>query len=117
MRSPRRLTILLAASAATTLVLAFAFVASVSMIPGSGAQAGVGGLLVGFMFGAAAGNAVPVPAGIGSTETALVAVLVTSGVAAPHAVEIVLAYRLLTFWAPPALGLVALRRLLQTGAL
>ena len=88
--APGRLCLLLAASGATTLILAIAFVASVDMVPGSSAHAGTAALLVGFMFGAAAGNAVPVPAGIGSTETALVTVLVAGGVPAGHAVQVVI---------------------------
>lgn len=114
---PRRLALLLTASAATTLILAFAFLACVQMVPGSTASAGSGALLVGFMFGAAAGNAVPTPAGIGATETALIAVLVATGIPAAHAAETVIIYRLLTFWGPPLLGLVAARRLYRNGAL
>ncbi|UQX86612.1 YbhN family protein [Jatrophihabitans telluris] len=117
LHSPARLSLLLAASGATTLILAFAFAASVAMIPGSSSTAGLGALLVGFMFGAAAGNAVPLPAGVGSTEAALVAVLMTAGSPAGPAVQVVIAYRILTFWLPPAAGLLALRRLRRRGAL
>lgn len=117
LRRPRRLAVLLAASGATTLILAFAFVASVAMVPGPSAHLGTGALLVGFMFGAGASNAVPAPAGIGSTETALIAVLVTSGIPAAHAVETVILYRIVTFWLPPMLGLLATRRLHRLGAL
>lgn len=117
LRRPRRLALLLVASAATTLILALAFLACVRMVPGPAGSAGSGALLVGFMFGAAAGNAIPTPAGIGATETALVAVLVTTGIPAAHAAETVIIYRLLTFWGPPLLGLVAARRLHRSGAL
>lgn len=115
MRSPRRLATLLAASAATTLILAFAFVASVWMVPGATAHVGVAALIVSFMLGSAAGNAVPVPGGVGSTDAALVAVLVAARL--PAAVGVVLAFRLLTFWLPPAAGLLAQRRLVALGAL
>ncbi|HTZ42299.1 MAG TPA: lysylphosphatidylglycerol synthase domain-containing protein [Jatrophihabitans sp.] len=116
-REPGRLAMLLAASGATTLLLALAFVASVAMVPGRVGHVGAGSLLVGFMFAAAAGNAVPMPAGIGSTETALIAVLVGTGVPTAHAVEVVVVYRILTFWLPPLFGLAAVRRLHRTGAL
>ena len=116
-RRPGSLLTLLAASGSTTLILAFAFVASMQMVPGPQPRVGGGALLVGFMLGAAAGNAVPVPAGIGSTETALVAVLVSSGVPTAHAVEVVLIYRIITFWSPAVFGLLATRRLRRAGAL
>ena len=114
---PRSFVTLLSASGSTTLILAFAFVLSVPMVPGPPAHVGAGALLVGFMLGSAVGNAVPVPAGIGSTETALVTVLVSSGIPVPHAVEVVVIYRIITFWSPAAIGLLAARRLRRTGAL
>jgi uncharacterized membrane protein YbhN (UPF0104 family) len=117
LRRPRRLLTLLAASGSTTLILACAFVLSVRMVPGGAATAGSGALLIGFMLGSAAGNAVPVPAGAGSTETALVAVLVASGLPTTRAVEVVLVYRVITFWLPALLGLPAARRLRRCRAL
>jgi uncharacterized membrane protein YbhN (UPF0104 family) len=69
------------------------------------------------MIGAAAGSAVPVPAGLGSTETALVAVLIEAHVAASRAVEEVLIFRVVTFWLPAALGVLALRKLNRRRAL
>jgi uncharacterized membrane protein YbhN (UPF0104 family) len=116
-RRPAALFTLLLASGSTTLVLAFAFVASTAMVPGPQPHVAIGGLLVGFMLGSAASNAVPTPAGVGSTETALTLVLVTSGVPAAHAVEVVLIYRLLTFWLPAIVGLFATRHLHRVGAL
>jgi hypothetical protein len=41
---------------------------------------------------------VPTPAGVGSTETALVLVLTTDGVPTAHAVEVVVIFRVITFW-------------------
>jgi uncharacterized membrane protein YbhN (UPF0104 family) len=117
LRQPHRLLTLLAASGSTTLILAFAFVLSVRMVPNGVATAGSGALLIGFMLGSAAGNAVPVPAGAGSTETALVTVLVASGVPATPAVEVVVVYRVITFWLPALLGLAAARRLRRSHAL
>jgi uncharacterized membrane protein YbhN (UPF0104 family) len=69
------------------------------------------------MIGAAAGSAVPVPAGLGSTETALAAILIEVQVPASHAVEEVLIFRVLTFWLPAAVGVLATRRLNRRRAL
>ncbi|MFL6163551.1 MAG: YbhN family protein [Jatrophihabitantaceae bacterium] len=117
LRHPLSLAILLLASGATTLILGFAFIASTAMIPGPSPHTSLGALLVGFMVGAAAGSAVPVPAGVGSTEAALVAVLIQVQVPASHALAEVLVFRILTFWLPAALGMLALRRLRRRRAL
>jgi uncharacterized membrane protein YbhN (UPF0104 family) len=114
---PRALSTLMSASALTTLVLAGGFVASTHLIPGARPHVGALVLGVGYLLGAAVGNAVPTPAGVGSTEAALVAVLFTAGVPAAHAVEVVLVFRLLTFWLPAALGVLATRRLRRARAL
>lgn len=71
----------------------------------------LGGLLVAFKLAAAAGTSVPIPAGLGTTEAALIAVLVTTHVPAGHAVQVVLIFRLVTFWLPAVLALLALRHL------
>jgi uncharacterized membrane protein YbhN (UPF0104 family) len=104
---PRRLATLLAASGCTTLVLGLAFVATTSMVPGAAPSVGIGALLLGFMLGSVAGSAVPVPAGLGSSEAAYVAVLLSVQVPASQAVEEVLIFRLLTFWLPAAVGVLA----------
>lgn len=117
LRRPSALLRLLGASGATTVILAVAFVASTAMVPGHHPHASAVALIVGFMLGSAAGGAVPTPAGVGSTETALVAVLVIAGLASTPAVEVVLIFRLITFWAPAAIGVLATRRLRRTGVL
>lgn len=116
-RRPSALGALMAASGSTTLILGFAFVASTAMVPGPRPVAGLGAMLAAFMLGSAAGSAVPVPAGLGSTEAALVAVLVSMRMPAPHAVQVVLTFRLLTFWLPAAVGILAMRRLRTRAAL
>ncbi len=116
-RDPRRLCVLLLASGSTTLVLAFAFVASIAMVPGAHPQASTGALLVAFMAGSAAGNAMPIPAGIGSADIAFVGVLVTVHVPAAHALEVVVLFRLITFWLPAVLGVLATRQLRRAGAI
>jgi uncharacterized protein (TIRG00374 family) len=98
---------LLTASASTTLVLAFAFVATNSMLPGPQPQASLGAVVIAYMAASALGNAVPIPSGVGSTETAMVAVLVSAHVPAAHALAVVLTFRVITFWSPAGVGLAA----------
>lgn len=116
-RRPRALVTLMSASGATTLLLAVAFVVSTAMVPGTHPSVTAGALLVGFMVGAAAGSAVPIPAGLGSTEAALIAVLMSAHVPAAHAVEVVMVYRLITFWAPAVVGVFVSRHLYRAAAL
>lgn len=111
LREPKRLTTLLMASGCTALVLAVAFAASAAMVPGPQPRVALGALIVAFMVGAAAGSSVPVPAGLGSTEVALIGVLIALQVPASHAVEQVLVFRLITFWAPAVVGVLATRYL------
>ena len=108
---------LMVASGSTTLILAFAFVATTSMVPAPRPAEQLGGLIVGFLIASAAGSAVPVPAGLGSTETAMVAVLVAAHVPTGSAVEEVLIFRLITFWLPAVVGVLAARRLRRANAL
>jgi uncharacterized membrane protein YbhN (UPF0104 family) len=117
MRRPSSLATLLAASGATTVILGVAFVASTAMVPGPRPDATVGALLIGYMVGSAAGSAVPVPAGIGSSETALIVVLTQMQVPVSHAVAQVLIFRILTFWLPAAVGVFAARTLHRQRAL
>ncbi|MGZ4594569.1 MAG: lysylphosphatidylglycerol synthase transmembrane domain-containing protein [Actinomycetes bacterium] len=109
-RRPIDLAVLLLASAGTTAVLAAAMVVSVRTV-GAGAAAGVGAVLMAYLVGAAAGNIVPVPAGIASTEAALATALIAAGVSAVHAVSAVVLYRTITFWGPVPAGLLAARSL------
>jgi uncharacterized membrane protein YbhN (UPF0104 family) len=116
LHSPRILLALLGASAVTTLVMALAFACSVAMTPGPQPTVPTGALVALFMLGSAAGSAVPVPSGLGSTEAALTAVLVGAGVPVGNAVLQVLLFRTLTFWLPALLGVLATRRLRRRGA-
>ncbi len=116
-RRPRSLFALLGASGSTTLILAFAFAASSAMVPGPQPSQSMAALIVAFMIGSAAGNAVPVPAGLGATEAALTGVLVAASVPATHAIEIVLLFRLITFWAPAGVGILTAGLLRRRGAI
>ena len=116
-RHPARLATLATASGATTLILAFAFAASVAMVPGPLPSAGLGALVIAFMLGTAAGTAVPLPAGLGSTEAALIAVLVSLHVPAAAAVQQVLIFRIITFWLPAGIGVFVTHHLRRQAAL
>lgn len=117
MRRPAALATLLFASAATTVVMAIAFAMTCAMVPGPDVHVAAGTLVVGYMLGSAAGNAVPTPSSFGATESALVVVLAAAGYPASQAVEIVLIFRIITFWLPALVGLLASRRLRLRGAL
>ncbi len=109
-RSPLRLLTLLTASASTTLLLASGFaVCAFAASPRPGA--GFGSLVIGYLIGGAVGTAVPAPAAVGSTEAALVAILIAAHVPAGSALSTVLLFRLITFWAPAVMGLLAIRHL------
>jgi uncharacterized membrane protein YbhN (UPF0104 family) len=110
-RHPRLLATLVFSSGLTTLILGFAFVAATAMVPGPRPAMAVGALLVAFMLGSAAATSVPIPAGLGTTEAALIGVLVSAQVPTGHAVEVVLIFRLLTFWLPALMGVLAMRHL------
>jgi uncharacterized membrane protein YbhN (UPF0104 family) len=116
-RDPKALATLVTASGATTVIMAFAFVATIAMVPGPGPTASVPTVMVAFMLGSAAGSAIPVPAGLGSSEAAFVAVLTSLNVPVTHAIEVVLLFRLITFWLPAAVGVLATRRLYKRKAL
>jgi uncharacterized membrane protein YbhN (UPF0104 family) len=115
-RTPSALATLLLASASTTLILSVAFVATTAMVPGPQPATTAGALIVAFMLGSAAGNLVPVPAGLGATEAALVAVLVAARVPVANALEDVLIFRLITFWLPAAAGVPVAALLRRRGA-
>lgn len=116
-RRPGDVAVLMVSSAGTTILLAMALSVSVAAVAGGTPTGSLGGLLAGYMVGSAVGSAVPVPAGIGSTEAALVGTVVLAHVGLGQAVEAVLLFRVMTFWAPVPLGLLAAPRLRQTGAL
>ncbi len=99
------------------MILAFAFAASVAMVPGPLPKAGLGALVIAFMLGTAAGTAIPLPAGLGSTEAALIAVLVSVHVPAAAAVQQVLIFRIITFWLPAGIGVFATHHLRRQAAL
>ncbi len=116
-RRPRDLTFLLLASGGTTLMMGFGLVVSVAAVAGVGSFSHVIAILVGYLVGTAVGSAVPTPSGIGSTEAALVGMLVATGLAAGPALSAVLLFRAVTFWAPVPFGLLMARGLRRRSAL
>jgi uncharacterized membrane protein YbhN (UPF0104 family) len=111
-RRPRDLVTTLTASAWTTFVLGIAFAFSVFAVPGTAVgPADLLALIAAYLVGAAAGSAIPTPGGVGSTEAALVAALAALGIAAGPALQAVLLFRAVTFWAPVPLGVLACRTL------
>lgn len=114
---PSAVAVLLAASAATTLVLAIAFAESTRALPGVRPQASFGALVIGYMIAAGVAGALPVPASFGTADAAFVAILLKAQVAAPAAVTDVVLFRVLTYWLPAVLGLAAMGRLRRAQAL
>ncbi len=116
-RRPMALLVLMVSSGATTAILAVAFVVSVHAVAGGHATTGITTLLLLFLVSSAAASSVPTPAGIGATEGALVAVLLLAHDTTAHALQAVILFRLVTFWAPVPLGLLAARALRRRGML
>jgi uncharacterized membrane protein YbhN (UPF0104 family) len=114
-RRPRDLIVVMASSAGTTLVLGVAF--AVCTVAASGATRDAGAFVVAYLVGAGAAAALPIPSGLGSTEAALVAALVAAHIRAGDAVQAVLTFRLVTFWAPVPLGVLAAHTLRKRRAL
>lgn len=115
--SPGRVAALCTASASTTLLLAAGFAAAAILGPADLPGATIGSLMIGYMIGNVAGNAIPVPGGIGTTEVTLAAVLTVPGASTTTAVATVVAFRLVTFWLPAVVGLGAAQWLRRRGAL
>jgi uncharacterized protein (TIRG00374 family) len=116
-RRPRDLALLLLASGGVTLTMGVGLVVSVAAVSGLGSVGNVDAVLVGYLVGTAVGTAVPTPSGIGTTEAALVAMLVATGLTAGPALSAVLLFRAITFWAPVPVGLLLARGLRHRHAL
>jgi uncharacterized membrane protein YbhN (UPF0104 family) len=116
LRRPRCLLALVAAATAADLALALAFAMSVMAVPGV-PTGSVGSLIALYLLGATAGSAVPMPAGVGSTEAALIAALASVHIPAAQAATGVLLFRVMTFWAPVPAGVMSTRWLRRRGGL
>jgi uncharacterized protein (TIRG00374 family) len=101
MREPKRLAIIVAGCAATTLGAALALWASVEAFGGGTTFVTV---TVVTMIGGTLASAAPTPGGVGAVEAALIGGLAAFGVPAAVAVPSVLLYRVLTCWLPVFVG-------------
>jgi len=100
-REPKRLAIIVAGCAATTLGAALALWASVGAFGGGTTFVTV---TVVTMIGGTLASAAPTPGGVGAVEAALIGGLAAFGVPAAVAVPSVLLYRVLTCWLPVFVG-------------
>lgn len=116
-RRPGRMAVLMGASASTTLLMALAFATIAILGPAALPFSAGGALMIGYMVASAAGNAVPTPGGIGAADAAFTGVLLAAHVSLATAAGTVLAYRLITLWAPAAVGALLVRPLRRRGAL
>lgn len=100
-REPKRLALIVAGCAATTLGAALALWASVNAFGGGTTFVTV---TVVTMIGGTLASAAPTPGGVGAVEAALIGGLAAFGVTAAVAVPSVLLYRVLTCWLPVFVG-------------
>jgi uncharacterized protein (TIRG00374 family) len=100
-REPKRLAVIVAGCAATTLGAALALWASVNAFGGGTTFVTV---TVVTMIGGTLASAAPTPGGVGAVEAALIGGLAAFGVPAAVAVPSVLLYRVLTCWLPVFVG-------------
>lgn len=100
-REPKRLAIIVAGCATTTLGAALALWASVEAFGGGTTFVTV---TVVTMIGGTLASAAPTPGGVGAVEAALIGGLAAFGVPAAVAVPSVLLYRVLTCWLPVFIG-------------
>lgn len=82
-----------------------------------GGEIGLAAAACVLLFGSTAGNAIPVPGGLGTMDAALVAALVAAGVDLPIAIPAVALHRVLTLWLQVPAGLACAAWLRRTGAL
>ena len=80
-------------------------------------HANVAALVVIVLVASTASSVVPIPGGLGAPEAILVAGLVSLGVEHKAALIAAVSYRLLSYWMPPAPGIIALRWLNRSGRL
>nr|WP_090345034.1 lysylphosphatidylglycerol synthase transmembrane domain-containing protein [Mycolicibacterium malmesburyense]CRL77037.1 putative integral membrane protein [Mycolicibacterium malmesburyense] len=100
-REPKRLAVIMAGCAATTLGNAFALWAAIEAFGGDTSFITV---TVVTMVGGTLASAAPTPGGIGAVEAALIGGLAAFGMPAAVAVPSVLLYRVLTIWLPVFVG-------------
>jgi uncharacterized protein (TIRG00374 family) len=103
---PRRAVVLFSSNFASQLVLAATMWLSVIAV---GGDIGLGAAMAVVVGAVLLGGLAPTPGGIGVQEAVLVAGLVGLGVSSSEATAAAIIYRIVTFFLPPAWGLVSLR--------
>ncbi len=103
-RSPMRATLLILLAAAVKAANVFTLLAALWAFHG---DVGTWRVAVVYLVGVTTAEAVPVPAGIGTVDAALLAGLVGAGATAGATLAAVIVFRLLTFWAPVIPGVIA----------
>ncbi|ULE34099.1 flippase-like domain-containing protein [Mycobacterium sp. IDR2000157661] len=111
-REPKRLAVIMAGCAATTLGNAFALWAAIEAFGGDTSFITV---TVVTMVGGTLASAAPTPGGVGAVEAALIGGLAAFGMPAAIAVPSVLLYRVLTAWLPVFVGWQVMRWMTTNG--
>jgi glycosyltransferase 2 family protein len=111
-REPKRLAVIVAGCAATTLGNAFALWAAIEAFGGDTSFITV---TVVTMVGGTLASAAPTPGGVGAVEAALIGGLAAFGMPASVAVPSVLLYRVLTTWLPVFVGWQVMRWMTRNG--
>jgi uncharacterized membrane protein YbhN (UPF0104 family) len=110
-RRPRRVTAAALASAATTIVLSVGFVLCVDAWGTAATPLPAGALVAVYLVASAIGGATPLPPFLGATEAALVGGLVLGGYSSASAILCVVVFRVLTYWLPLPVGVLAAHHL------
>jgi uncharacterized membrane protein YbhN (UPF0104 family) len=110
-RHPGRISGALLASMLTTAAMSTAFVVAVHAWGNAPTPLPAGALIALYLLAATLGGATPLPAFVGLTETALVGGLILSGYSSGSAILAVVIFRLITYWLPLPLGVLAARNL------
>ena len=109
-RHPGRVLVVFLCQAAITVGLALAFAATVTATAGHQPMA-LGALVATYLIGTAVGTATPLPAVAGTTEATLVAGLVVGGLDLGTAIVATVTFRIVSYWLPLPLGVLAGRQL------
>jgi uncharacterized membrane protein YbhN (UPF0104 family)/tRNA A-37 threonylcarbamoyl transferase component Bud32 len=107
-QTPRKLAAALGGALSLNVAYILCLAACVAAFGGTVPLAKIG---VVYLTGVALGSIIPTPGGLGAVEAALTAGLTAVGVPGGVAVSAVLLFRLLTFWLPVPVGLVAMNYL------
>lgn len=116
-RRPGRVTAAALASAATTVVLSAGFLLCVDAWGSAATPLPAGALVAVYLVAAAIGGATPLPPFLGATEAALVGGLVLGGYSSASAILCVVVFRVLTYWLPLPVGVLAAHHLRRANML